>query len=225
MSPIAMLRALLVAPVLFAAGPASANLIVNGDFSAGNSGFTTSYAYSPGTNSTERQYTIRTDPFPWNPNFVTIGDRTTGSGNMMVINGATTPDVPVWISQSITVAPNTGYFFDAFVTSVCCSMATGFVSPTLRFTANGEALGDITVSSKTPGTWEGFSKTWNSGSSTSVVLSLVNLQTEAGGNDFALDDLSLSTASTIAVPLPGGLPLMLGGLAVIGWIARRTGKA
>ena len=51
------------------------------------------------------------------------------------------------------------------------------------------------------GTWQGLSRTWNSGSNTSVVLSLINRNTGALGNDFAIDDVYFGTRSTVT-PYP-----------------------
>ena len=61
----------------FASAP---NLVTNGNFEAGNSGFTSDYAYSPASNNDEGQYTVRSNPFPWNGLFISGGDHTTGSG-------------------------------------------------------------------------------------------------------------------------------------------------
>ncbi len=64
-------------------------IIINGDFEAGNSGFTSQYTYAPGSNTTEGEYTVRADPQNWNGAFAATPDHTSGSGNMLVVNGAT----------------------------------------------------------------------------------------------------------------------------------------
>ena len=50
------------------------------------------------------------------------------------------------------------------------------------------------------GVWEGLTTVWNSGASTTVDLKLVNANTEALGNDFAVDDIYLGTVSTVNPP-------------------------
>ena len=72
-----------------AAASASAlpiNLVANGDFSSGNTGFSTAYNFAPNDNDgiSPGNYSIETSGTPWHPSFVTTGDHTTGTGNMFV---------------------------------------------------------------------------------------------------------------------------------------------
>ena len=67
---------------------AAPNLVVNGDFELGNASFSSSYGYSPGGNSSEAQFTVRSNPFPWNGLFISASDHTTGHGQMYVGNGS-----------------------------------------------------------------------------------------------------------------------------------------
>ena len=205
---------------------AAANLVPNGDFSSGNTGFTSAYSYSPGVNSTEGQYTVRSNPFPWNGAFVSAADHTTGTGLAFVANGSPVDGAVVWQSGAITVAAATNYFFEAFVMNVCCTAAySGANSASvLEFSINDVSVGSRTTNLALAGTWEGLSTTWNSGSATTAVLKLINRNTAVGGNDFAVDDISLSTQSIVLpppVPEPATLALMLGGLAVVAGAARR----
>ena len=66
-----------------------ASIILNGDFEAGNSLFTSGYAYTPVFNTTEGQYTVRRDPQNWNGAFFAMPDHTFGGppqlGNMLVV--------------------------------------------------------------------------------------------------------------------------------------------
>jgi hypothetical protein len=110
----------------------------------------------------------------------------------------------VWFTQaSIPVQPNTQYYFEAFVMNLCCASGLGNgidpVGPSvLSFYANGQLLG--TRTSMKLGKWEGLTTVWSSGSATSVDLKLVNANTEALGNDFAVDDIYLGTISTVNPP-------------------------
>src|SRR6188508_2117578 len=103
-----------------AASASPVNLVTNGDFEAGNSGFTSAYTNS-GSNSIEGQYAVLSNPYPWNGLFISSGDHTSGHGLMMVANGAPNAGQLVWQSNSIAVASSTNYFFEAFVNNVCCS--------------------------------------------------------------------------------------------------------
>ena len=95
------------------AGPAFSvpmNLVPNGDVELGNTQFGSDYTFSPASNTAEAQYTVRTNPFPWNVFFISAGDHTSGSGNLFVGNGAPI-DQRVWFSSGISVTPSTDYFF------------------------------------------------------------------------------------------------------------------
>jgi hypothetical protein len=212
------------------AGLGAQNLVTNGNFEGGNTAFTSDYAFAPGGNSTEGQYTVRSNPFPWNGLFISAADHTTGSGLMYVGNGSPTNGSVVWASGLISVTQNTNYFFEAFVMNVCCAGPFPGNSPSiLEFSVAGlatESLGTATTNLALAGTWEGLSKSWNSGLNTSVTLSLINRNTAAAGNDFAIDDVFLGTASTVTpVPEPETYALMLAGLGIVGAIARRRRNA
>jgi PEP-CTERM motif len=222
--------ALVIASGCASVGVGAQNLVTNGNFEGGNTGFTSAYSFAPGGNSTEGQYTVRSNPFPWNGLFISAADHTSGSGLMYVGNGSPTNGSVVWASGPIAVAQNTNYFFEAFVMNVCCSSPFPGNSPSiLEFSVAGlatESLGTATTNLALAGTWEGLSKSWNSGLNTSVTLSLINRNTAAAGNDFAVDDVFLGTTSTVTpVPEPETYALMLAGLGVLGAIARRRRKA
>ena len=87
------------------------NLVANGDFSLGNVGFTSSYTWSapPSTILLEGDYSVYTDPHLVHLGFTSFGDHTTGTGNMMIVNGGPTP-TDVWC-ETIPVLPNTDYDF------------------------------------------------------------------------------------------------------------------
>ncbi len=200
---------------------AAPNLVPNGDFEAGNSGFTSSYGYSPAGNGAEGQYTVRRNPFPWNGAFVSAADHTTGTGLMFVGNGSPVDGAIVWQSGSIAVAQNTTYFFEAWVMNVCCSVGyPGANSPSiLDFAINGVSIGTETTDLANAGSWEGLSNTWNSGGATSAVLTLINRNTAAGGNDFAIDDIRLSTTSVVnpPIPEPASVVFALASLPLLWW--------
>lgn len=159
------------------------NLIVNGDFEGGNFGFTSDYIYNPGDLVPEGMYDVLDNPQDDHPGFAPCDDHTSGSGNMMVINGAGVPNQNVWC-QTVSVTPNTQYVFSAWVASVVAS------SPALlQFYINGAPLGGIFSAPGGTCNWANFFQTWNSGGNSSATICLVNQNTTLGGNDFALDDI------------------------------------
>ncbi|HRI58091.1 MAG TPA: gliding motility-associated C-terminal domain-containing protein [Saprospiraceae bacterium] len=161
----------------------SNNLIDNGDFGGGNSGFTSDYIYSPGDLVPEGVYDVLDNPQDDHPSFAPCDDHTSGDGNMMVVNGAGVPNQNVWC-QTVPVTPNTQYVFSAWVTSVVAA------SPALlQFSINGTPLGNIFSAPGGTCNWANFFQTWSSGSNGSATICIVNQNTTLGGNDFALDDL------------------------------------
>ena len=185
--------------------PMAINLIPNGNFEQGNTLFGSDYMFEAMTNTAEGQYTIGTNGQAFNGALVATGDHTSGKTKMFIGNGKATPDRVWFTTATIAVAPNTSYYFEAFVMNLCCTMQSGVgdginpVGPSeLSFYANGVLLG--TRTSMKLGVWEGLTTMWNSGASTTVTLKLVNANTVALGNDFAVDDIYLGTVSTVNPP-------------------------
>jgi hypothetical protein len=162
-------------------------LFPNSDFSAGNTGFTSAYTYVTGTNSLypEGDYTVTNNPNSVHDMFGSCGDHTTGTGNMMVVNGDPTPNKIVWSSGLISVTPNTDYTLSLYLSSV----TTGNPAQ-LIFNVNGENIGTQFNATATNCQWVNAVAVWNSGSNTSATFDIVNLNLIAAGNDFALDDIS-----------------------------------
>ena len=63
------------------------NLIPNGNFNLGNTGFTSQYFYTS-NNTTEGEYYVGTNPSAWYFAHYACGDHTTGNGNMLLVNGS-----------------------------------------------------------------------------------------------------------------------------------------
>ncbi len=172
----------------------SGNLVMNGDFEAGDTGFTSNYIIGTGGTfgdlSNEGTYGIYTSPSLGHNNFASCGDHTSGSGNMLVVNGAGVPQQNVWC-QTVTVEPNTDYNFSAWLTAVVAG------SPAeLQFEINGAALGNTFTLSDNVCSWQQFNALWNSGSNTTAIICILNQNTSTGGNDFALDDIEFNSYCT-----------------------------
>ncbi len=174
------------------AGP---NLVLNGDFEGGTTNvannFTTSYI--PGTGGTwgllsnPGQYAITTSPNLVHNNFNICGDHTSGTGNMLVANGASTANTTVW-SQSVPVTPGQGYVFSYWVASVENSSAAALAQ--LQLYINNVPISSVAVPSTSACIWTQHSGNWVAGNGTSnAVLKIVNQSTAAAGNDFSLDDI------------------------------------
>lgn len=197
----------LVLATLFAttAECAFINLIPNGDFEQGSTLFSSDYEESPGSNPTESQYAVLTNPYPWNPNFLSVGDHTTGQGLMFVGNGSPSSADRVWSVAGIQVTPGVDYVFKAFAMNVVdvARFPQGADPATfsnLGFYINGTLLGNLKTNEM--GIWQKLSATWNSGSAVIANLEIYNLNNQVAGNDFAIDDLFLGRDSTVVTEIP-----------------------
>jgi len=169
----------------FTAEVTGANLITNGNFTSGNIGFTSEYEFTA-NNVTEGQYFVGSNPPAWNSSLNICGDHTSGNGNMMMVNGAPTPNVNVW-KQTIAVTPNTNYAFSTWIQALWPPNPAQ-----LQFSINGRDVGELITAPLPVCTWTQFYTTWNSGNNTTAVISIVNKNTQIQGNDFALDDISFA---------------------------------
>lgn len=174
-------------------------LIVNGNFEQGYVGFGSDYTYvnpnTAGGLQPEKTFTVTANPNASHTNFWGR-DHTTGSGKMMVINGSGDNTYPkVWYT-TVSVVPNTNYYFSAYATSV--NNVAPFAN--LQFNVNGQQVGTTTeplpsrpTNNNPPYDFIRFYGMWNSGSDTVAFVSIVDLELAAGGNDFAIDDISFGT--------------------------------
>lgn len=169
----------------FTAEVTGTNLITNGNFSQGNTSFTSGYNFAT-SNTTEGQYFIGSNPQAWNTSLSSCKDHTTNGGNMMMINGSPIVDVNVW-NQTVSVTPNTNYAFSTWIQALWPPNPAQ-----LQFSINGKNAGALITASLPTCTWTQFYTTWNSGNNTTAVISIVNKNTQVQGNDFALDDISFA---------------------------------
>lgn len=184
------------------------NLIFNGDFSLGDTGFSTDYDYGDGGSfgllSDEGEYAIAGSPNDTHSNFADCPDHT-GGGNMMVVNGSGQPD-DVWC-QTVNVTPNTMYSFGTWVMTAISENPAE-----LQFSINGVLLGNQFDADIQTCLWQEFAEPWFSGGNSSAQICIVNVNEQEDGNDFAIDDITFSpictyTASvTIEVADPPAAP-------------------
>jgi len=228
MKTLATLAALAIA-VPAAAG--NMNLIANGDFSAGNTGFTSQYTYAPsasGAGIPEGVYLVDTNAQNVHPSWYSFGDHTSGEGNYLIVNGATSTirgDSKTAWQQTVTAKAGTKYFFEAWASNICCnSTFGGSVAPSdLTFTVDDgttvTTLGTFTTNPAKPGVWVGLSNTFTTTAAGPLTLRIVNSNLAASGNDFGIDDLNFGTRS--AVPDAATWSLFVAGFALVGTAARR----
>ncbi len=188
------------------------NLLVNGNFSAGNSGFTSAFSYSPGNLLPTGVYDVVANPEFDNIYAASFGDHTTGSGLMLAVNNNANSTAVVW-SETVNVNSGTAYQFSGWGASWAYYYAPIDRSPALlRVYINGQQQAPDFQLPAADGQWQNFGLAWNSGASTHATIQILDVNTLVGGNAFVLDDLSLQ-----AVPEPSSIALLgLGAVLVAG---------
>lgn len=165
-------------------------LIQNGDFSQGNTGFTTSLTLGTGffcPLCPEGTYGVGSFAFLFHNDFIGQDHTNPPSGQFFIANAAASEGQSVWC-QTVSVEPNTDYTFSYWVRDVT-NNSDSHPLAILQAYFNGVPQGS---SIEAYGGWQQNTFVWNSGSEMTVEICLLNFQSNSGGNDFGLDDISLS---------------------------------
>lgn len=178
---------------------AGTELVTNGTFENGVTGFTSDYIHcttcNAGINDLDAgQYLVSFNANLHHAGF--LGSGNGGGGNFLNVNGGGTPNTNVWC-QTIPVVPNSYYTFSTWATSLHPS------SPAiLQFSINGNPLGAPFNAPPATNVWSQFFTTWFSGASTSATICIVNQNTLLSGNDFGLDDISFKRCLSCIDTIP-----------------------
>jgi len=195
------------AAVLAAAGSlVHADFLTNGNFEAGNTGFSSDYQYSAANVSPYiGQYGITQSSFAWTSFWGTVpGDHTTGTGNFLIADGGPNLSAAIW-RQTVSIPANTPMTLTGWLATW-----TSFPANSLRVVVNGNAV--ATWNAPAGGTWTPYSASWTSDASGSATIALIPSVYFQPGADVAIDDLVL-------VPAPASLSLAA--LALVGAARRR----
>ena len=169
------------------------NLLNNGDFEAGNTGFTSDYTFGR-TGTAEGYYDVVRNPRDSNFLGASFTDHTSGTGFMLVANGAADTNRIVW-RQSVVVTTNTAYEFSGWATSWGDDGSGRDPNPArVRLSINGRAVGQAFQLSSQDGLWQGFSARWTSRTSETALIELRLETAEGGGNDPAFDDFQFAVS-------------------------------
>ncbi|MEQ1862598.1 MAG: REJ domain-containing protein [Chthoniobacteraceae bacterium] len=170
------------------------NGVVNGDFNAGNTGFTSGFTYVAGTSTLPGRYSIKTNPQQFNPALASFGDHTTGSGSMIVADGAVGT---IWESI-IGVTKGTWYRFSAWAASTSAGNPSK-----LELSVGTTPLGPAKTLPAATGQWVEIVGYWYAGVDTSIAMRIRSTNANTSDrNDFALDDIDVRP---ITVPTDPGL--------------------
>lgn len=178
---------------------ASGNLIYNGDFSMGNTGFDSQHVFYP-TNfeNASGAYGVVSDASLWGTGFPSCGDHTTGTGNMLVVNGtdhlSAGGGTSFW-EQAVTVIGTTNYTFSFWVKSL-----SGNFPASLHVIINGSVYNVypyMAPSTNNCSHWVQYSVNYFSGWMSNVAdIHITDANISFIGNDFAIDDISFSTTNS-----------------------------
>jgi len=187
------------------------NLIENGDFESGTSGFFSDYGYSTSnTSGAQFAYGVVSNPKNWFVDFVNSTDHS-GSGKMLVADGATNPNKVIW-SQSLPVENNKQYTFSFWAQNLVASNPAKF-----QVLINGTPITIAPISATNGSTsgWTEITGTWDSTNATIATIKIIDTNIASSGNDFALDDISFSTPTPKTCNLSTQLTITIGGVTPI----------
>ena len=166
------------------------NVVTNGAFSSGNSGFTSELEYVTGLFTCplcpENTYTIGANAIFYHSGFFGSDHTNPPSGNFFIANGQGAANSAVWC-ETVAVQPYTDYTFTFWAQDVN-SNSDPHPLAELQASFNGMLTTDTLI---VAGGWMSYIMSWNSGSALSLDLCIYNQQWQTGGNDFGLDDISL----------------------------------
>lgn len=188
--------------------------IVNGDFTAGNNGFDSDYTYDASNLYPEGYYTVTNDAHNVHGSWASFGDHTTGNGQMLVVNAAGDASKAFW-KQSVSLAANTAYTFSFWGASTYPVEAANVV-----LSVNGIDKGSSLLS-LTTGDWTKYTMNFTTDGTGLANFALRDSNPALYGNDFVIDDISVSR-SVSSVPGPASA-VVLGFNALA--MARRRKRA
>jgi alpha-tubulin suppressor-like RCC1 family protein len=174
----------------------SDNLITNGDFSAGNTGFTSALQFGNGLALTSGSYDVHnsTTVANANANWICL-DHTTGSttGDFFVVDNPDVGDPPAWQSPQINVNPGEVYQLCFFANNLNDPQGVDFSDPEIGVRINGQVVQVPVPVSEVPDQWVRFDVLWTvPGGITTAVIDIYASSVTDLGADFALDDISFA---------------------------------
>lgn len=206
------------AAVLSATAVNAAELVTNGDFSAGNTGFTSTYSYQA-YSAAAGTYYIGGNANSLCGCWANLGDHTTGTGKYMILDGAQSG--LDFFNESFAIVAGATYTL-----SFWAAQLGGGPAATITASFNNALLGTGLTPSGT--SWEQYSFTFNSGFNGLVSSATIGLGDAAMGtqyNDFAIDDISFTGAAPLGgVPEPATWALLIGGFTMTGLAMRRRDR-
>lgn len=167
-------------------------LVDNGDFSSGSDGFTSDYEYVEEMGDralwVEGKYAVGTSPRNYHKLFIEHGDHTTGSGNMLIVNGSPDNSKYVW-KKLFSVEKGNTYEFSAWFLAVGDGnkLDKNMIEYNIDGTANKGTY------DKVENGWERYFWRYTATDTKTIEIKIRTMSSELSGNDFAIDDILFST--------------------------------
>lgn len=163
----------------------SYELITNGNFESGNTGFNSDYLSSPFNMKGCATYTVGKNPQVHYYRFTNCSDHTNGSGNMLIANGDTTFKI-IWSETLRNLKKNTDYELSFWILSVDTLYPAILIAMINGDTLNPQPIYFPYDTCR----WVNVKYIWNSGSRDTAEIKFVDVNIHYFGNDFAIDDIS-----------------------------------
>ncbi|MBK9421466.1 MAG: gliding motility-associated C-terminal domain-containing protein [Flavobacteriales bacterium] len=181
----------------------SGNLVTNGDFNSGNTGFSSQFTYSATSVQNEGYYTVGANAHNYHTQF-----QGTGSGNFLIVNAGylswLNNQYDAWC-QTIPVCPGQTYTL-----SYRARTLTNDLQARILWRMDGyDQWPEVTLPSYSAG-WQTITSTWTAGAGQTSVSACLHVTSGDGvGDDFGIDDISISgtivltdTVHVSVTPLP-----------------------
>ncbi len=165
------------------------DLAINGDFSSGNTGFSTPFSNNTNLDGPGGRYFIGTNAANHHPTF--IG---TSTGNFLMVNAtATNNNWNLWC-QTVSVCPGQNYNLSFAVSNLSNGTATGQVG----WFIDGAPVGGWHTPPMWSNNWQTFTTSFIAPASGSADICLRITGANNGGSDLGIDDIRLVGTTAIS---------------------------
>jgi large repetitive protein len=168
----------------YSQGADSVNLVTNGNFNSGNSGFTSDFSFNATVGCGRYNVANNASAYGW----PSCGNHTGGTANMLIVRNNATANQSAW-RQSVTVQANTTYKF-----SIWAARGTVNAVPNLSLSVNGGNITTGKILASGTCNWVQITGFWFSGSNTSANLEIKNSVGSCTNNDYLIDDIYFTRA-------------------------------
>ena len=157
------------------------NLVTNGDFASGNTGFTSDFANTTGADTSDSncdRYRIAALPLTSWSNCPDLGH-----GNVLMANNEGNPNRRAWVQAGVNVVNGTTYTFQVDASSMSWQSLAQ-----LYLTVNGTAVSPV-VTLSSPCGWATITGTYTATTTGTVTLAIANQNGSCTGNNYMLDNI------------------------------------